>query len=107
MSYLKVKWNRSFPDEPMLLYSELDRERWEVRKVESAGRAWDAALKEMRDLGAQHYPEEAKSEGFIPEFQIIMHGLDLGMGSESIGITASQRGRRCRIGIETNIEAPR
>jgi hypothetical protein len=33
MSYLKVKWNRSFPDEPMLLYSELDRERWEVRKV--------------------------------------------------------------------------
>ena len=34
MSYLKVKWNRSFPDEPMPLYSELDRERWEVRKVE-------------------------------------------------------------------------
>ena len=34
-----------------------------------------------------------------------MHGLDLGMGSESIGITASQRGRRCRIGIDTNIEA--
>jgi hypothetical protein len=39
MSYLKVKWNRSFPDEPMLLYSELDRERWEVRKVEFLERA--------------------------------------------------------------------
>ena len=30
---------------------------------ESADRAWDAALKEMRDLGAQHYPEETKSRG--------------------------------------------
>jgi hypothetical protein len=34
MIYLKVKWNHSFPNEPVLLYSELDRERWEVRKVE-------------------------------------------------------------------------
>ena len=34
MIYLKVKWNHSFSDEPVLLYSELDRERWEVRKVE-------------------------------------------------------------------------
>ncbi len=34
MTYLKVKWNHSFSDEPVLLYSELDRERWEVRKVE-------------------------------------------------------------------------
>jgi hypothetical protein len=34
VSYLKVKWNRSFPDEPKLLCSELDRERWEIRKVE-------------------------------------------------------------------------
>jgi hypothetical protein len=30
---------------------------------ESADRAWDAARKEMIDLGAQHYPEEAKSRG--------------------------------------------
>jgi len=138
---------------------------------ESAERAWDAARKEMIDLGAQHYPAEAKSGGFIPElgveihkrgglyyydqiargfqdgalgggvgfgdsgavarghmhwdgqkesdgdgvnaraytqqFQIIMHGLDLGMGPESIGITASQRGRRCRIGMDTNIEVCR
>ena len=126
---------------------------------QSAESAWDAALKEMRDLGTQYYPNEAKSSSFIPElgveiykrdragskkerkvvwgfatavrwqeatcigmirgkvmeiepmrgltlskFQIIMHGLDLGMGTECIGITASQRGRRCRIGIDTNIE---
>src|SRR5450755_5149163 len=37
---------------------------------ESADRAWYAALKEMRDLGAQHYPEEAKSRGFIPELGV-------------------------------------
>ncbi|QPF84625.1 hypothetical protein IC762_34390 [Bradyrhizobium genosp. L] len=37
---------------------------------ESAERAWDAALKEMRDLGAQHYPEETKSRGFIPELGV-------------------------------------
>ena len=43
----------------------------------------------------------------LSKLQIIMHGLDLGMGTESIGITASQRGRRCRIGIDTNIEACR
>jgi hypothetical protein len=43
----------------------------------------------------------------LSKFQIIMHGLDLGMGTECIGITASQRGRRCRIGIDTNIEACR
>jgi hypothetical protein len=40
---------------------------------ESAERAWDAALKEMTDLGAQHYPEEAKSRGFIPELGVEIH----------------------------------
>src|SRR5436309_5686751 len=40
---------------------------------ESADRAWDAALKEMRDLGAQYYPEETKSSGFIPELGVEIH----------------------------------
>jgi hypothetical protein len=40
---------------------------------ESAESAWDAALKEMRDLGAQHYSEEAKSGGFIPELGVEIH----------------------------------
>ena len=34
MGYIKVKWVHSFSDEPVLLYSELDSERWETRKVE-------------------------------------------------------------------------
>ncbi|MGY4227649.1 hypothetical protein ACVMIH_005010 [Bradyrhizobium sp. USDA 4503] len=37
---------------------------------ESAERAWDAARKEMIDLGAQYYPEETKSRGFIPELGV-------------------------------------
>jgi hypothetical protein len=34
MEYIKVKWLHSHPDEPVLLYSELDDNRWETRKVE-------------------------------------------------------------------------
>jgi hypothetical protein len=38
MDYLKVNWDHSSysfsPNRPMLIYSELDDERWEVRKVE-------------------------------------------------------------------------
>ncbi|MFC1429150.1 hypothetical protein ACEZDB_00550 [Streptacidiphilus sp. N1-3] len=33
-SFLKVVWHHSYPDEPVWLYSELDDERYEVRKVE-------------------------------------------------------------------------
>jgi hypothetical protein len=34
MEYIKVQWLHSHPDEPILLYSELDDARWEIRKVE-------------------------------------------------------------------------
>ena len=34
MKYVLVKWNHDFADEPVLLYSEIDDARWEVRKVE-------------------------------------------------------------------------
>jgi hypothetical protein len=37
---------------------------------QSAESAWDAALKEMRDLGAQYYRNEAKSSSFIPELGV-------------------------------------
>jgi hypothetical protein len=33
-TYLKVKWNHTFTNEPVLLYGELDGERRELRKVE-------------------------------------------------------------------------
>ena len=34
MTYIKVQWIHNFEDEPILLYSELDSMRNEVRKVE-------------------------------------------------------------------------
>ena len=34
MTYLKVIWKHSFGNEPVFLYSELNKERWELRKVE-------------------------------------------------------------------------
>lgn len=34
MTYIKVYWKHNFPDEPILLFSELDDKRNEIRKVE-------------------------------------------------------------------------
>lgn len=34
MTYIKVKWNHPNANDPVLLYSELDSKRLEVRKVE-------------------------------------------------------------------------
>lgn len=39
-SYIRVLWRHAFPDDPVALWSELDADRGEVRKVEiwSGGR---------------------------------------------------------------------
>ena len=34
MKYLKVRWLHSDPNDPIWLYSEIDSNRWEIRKVE-------------------------------------------------------------------------
>lgn len=34
MLYLRIRWIHHLPDEPVLLYSEIDEDRYEVRKVE-------------------------------------------------------------------------
>ncbi|MFP3795822.1 MULTISPECIES: DUF6881 domain-containing protein [Paraburkholderia] len=34
MSYIRVKWIHSIPTEPTVIYSELDVDRWELRKIE-------------------------------------------------------------------------
>lgn len=34
MTYIRVKWIHSNPSYPVLMYSELDESRWEIRKVE-------------------------------------------------------------------------
>ncbi|WP_230950140.1 DUF6881 domain-containing protein [Burkholderia cepacia] len=34
MMYIRVKWVHTIPSEPIWIYSELDPDRWELRKVE-------------------------------------------------------------------------
>ena len=34
MRYICVQWFHSFPDEPVEIYSESDRDGWETRKIE-------------------------------------------------------------------------
>jgi len=34
MTYIRVRWIHTFPDEPVLLFSEIDGQRWEARKVD-------------------------------------------------------------------------
>lgn len=62
MTYLKVKWKHAFPNEPIWLYSELDGQRWEVRKVEAfadgrMGYADKACNAEGTGLGEEPIPE--------------------------------------------------
>ncbi len=52
MVYLKVKWKHSYSNQPVLLYSELDPQRWEVRKVEifpDGGMGYAGLGREFRD----------------------------------------------------------
>jgi hypothetical protein len=34
MKYIKVKWEHNVPDDPVIIYSEIDDQQWEHRKVE-------------------------------------------------------------------------
>jgi Domain of unknown function (DUF6881) len=61
MRYLRVEWVHSDPDDPVTLYSELDDEGWEVRKVEffRDGRAGFASESETAggtELGEKPVP---------------------------------------------------
>ena len=66
MTYLKIYWKHSFPDEPVIIYSELNENREEIRKVEvytneRMGYAW----KSISMMGAY------LSESEIPEISEI------------------------------------
>ena len=76
MKYVKVRWIHTSPDEPVMLYSELNEELWELRKVEvyADGRA-DFADREGRSgstkLGIEPLPplEEIAAD---PEFEPVV-----------------------------------
>jgi hypothetical protein len=60
MIYLKSTWNHNDPDDPSLLLSELDLDRWEIRKIE------------IYSDGRRDYADNNHSTGktFIAEMQI-------------------------------------
>lgn len=64
MKYLRVAWKHNYPDEPVMFYSEIDNERWEVRKVveHRDGRLTYASETEKfgTDLGENAVPELAE-----------------------------------------------
>ena len=73
MTYLKVKWIHSSDDEPVWLYSELDEQRWEIRKVEIF---WDSRVRfadqsrsnERTELSYESIPSIAEIAA-DPQFQ--------------------------------------
>lgn len=72
-SYIRVRWLHSFPDEPVDLWSELDGDREEVRKVEiwSDGRVGYAhSVKEVGGTRLGEVPVPPLNEiNLDPQFQ--------------------------------------
>jgi hypothetical protein len=61
MKYIKVKWVHDLPDEPVWLYSELNDDSWETRKVEifrdgTAGFASQAEIAGTTRLSVEPLP---------------------------------------------------
>ncbi len=73
MKYIKVKWIHQLPDEPVLLFSELDNYFFEKRKVEvfADGSAFFASEAENQgDTGLSIEPLPSLEEiGFDPQFE--------------------------------------
>ncbi|MEU4524882.1 hypothetical protein AB0F52_39950 [Amycolatopsis sp. NPDC024027] len=71
-SYVKVRWDHDFADEPVELFSELGADRFEVRKVAvyRDGRAdWADAGRETDEIGLGQLPFPALAEiDAQPEF---------------------------------------
>jgi hypothetical protein len=78
MDYLKVRWIHENQNDPVLLMSELDTDRYEVRKVEMFvdGRLGFASADQSSDetvLGETPVPPAAEIEA---DPQFIVHDLD-------------------------------
>jgi hypothetical protein len=87
MRYLKVEWKHDEPGEPTLLYSEVDDDGWEVRKVElfrdgkmgHASRQADTELTMLGEVAVPSLEAIADDPEFVPsliskeEFEGIWH----------------------------------
>jgi len=52
MQYIKCLWEHNFPSEPVLLYSEIDDDRYETRKVEYYADGSFGIASEAVEIGA-------------------------------------------------------
>jgi hypothetical protein len=75
MKYIRCDWIHSSSEDPVVLYSELDDDRWETRKVEiyADGRCGSASQSESfggAQLGLEPTPsfEEINSD---PQFRLV------------------------------------
>ena len=77
-TYIKVEWIHALVDEPVLLYSELDHERNETRKVEVFGDGhveWADPSRESGTTGLSEEPIPDLAEiGADPQF--VPHEID-------------------------------
>ena len=74
MRYIKVKWDHETPDDPIVIYSEIDELQWEYRKIEMFrdGHKGFADRGEQvggSRLGLEPWPD-LKRLGSEPEFDV-------------------------------------
>ncbi|MGW5052581.1 DUF6881 domain-containing protein [Actinokineospora sp. NPDC004072] len=86
--YLKVLWHHDYPDEPVATWSEIDDERWEVRKVEQypdGSFGWVDGVEEKEGIALAEVP--------MPELEFINQeeGLQL---STSLKMSSAWSGKR-------------
>jgi len=73
-TYLRVEWKHIHADDPVMLYSELDEDRWEVRKVEVfadgrmtyAGGTGSSGHTRLGEVQVPSVDEIAKNAGLTP-----------------------------------------
>ena len=58
MMYIKVKWVNNFPGEPGVIYSEMNDERWERRKIEVFPDGSVIRADPLHSVGATRLAEE-------------------------------------------------
>jgi hypothetical protein len=73
--HLKVQWHHDYPDEPVILFSEVGEDGYEIRKVQvfpDGQLEWADEYRETNRTGLSEAPigtmdEIAAQEEFIPE----------------------------------------
>jgi hypothetical protein len=73
MKYIEVRWKHQSPDDPVMIYSELDADSWELRKVELYADGRKGFADSSREvggsmLGLEPLPELAEIAA-QPEFE--------------------------------------